>query len=387
MKLIEVKDKSSRKAFLEFPVKLYKQERNWIRPLDKDIESVFDPKQNKYFRHGDAIRWVLEDESGEIVGRVAAFVDRKTMKKGVKAGGMGFFECIDDEKAAHILFDACRQWLEKHDAEGMDGPINFGDRDRWWGLLVDGYTEPNYCMPYHFPYYQQLFENAGFQLYFKQYTYARRTKEGGLLEKVQDKADRISRNPAYSFKHIEKKHLERYGEDFRTIYNKAWVKHAGVGGMSKVQAMSTMNKLRPVLDEKIVWFAYFNDEPVGFFINLPELNQIFKHLNGKFDLWAKLKFLYHKWTGSCRKMFGVAFGIVPEHQGKGLEGALVVASTSYVWSKESPYEDFEMNWIGDFNPKMMRVAEDVGGRIFKTHHTYRKLFDPTKPFARAPIIE
>lgn len=388
MKIIEVKDQAGRQAFLMFPVKLYKHEKNWIRPLDKDIESVFDPKQNKYFRHGEAIRWILKNEKDEVVGRVAAFIDRKTIKKGgIKAGGMGFFECINDEKAAFMLFDACQTWLQGKEVEAMDGPINFGDRDRWWGLLVDGYTEPNYCMPYNFAYYKQLFENYGFQLYFKQYTYARKVKEGGLIDKVQEKADRIAKNPAYTFKHIEKKYLEKYAEDFRSIYNKAWVKHSGVGGMSKPQAMSIMNKLRPVLDEKIIWFGYYNHEPVGFFINLPELNQIFKHLNGKLGLLGKMKFLYHQWAGTCKKMFGVVFGIVPEHQGKGLEGALVVATTSYVWSEKSPYQDFEMNWIGDFNPKMMRVAEDVGGKIHKTHHTYRKLFDVSQTFERMPIID
>ena len=50
------------------------------------------------------------------------------------------------------------------------------------------------------------------------------------------------------------------------------------------------------------------------------------------------------------------------------------------------YEDLEMNWIGDFNPKMIRVVEQVGGSVFKTHYTYRKLFDENKPFERAPIV-
>lgn len=85
-------------------------------------------------------------------------------------------------------------------------------------------------------------------------------------------------------------------------------------------------------------------------------------------------------------MFGVVFGVVPEHQKKGMEGAIVMAATSSTWDAKSPYLDFEMNWIGDFNPKMMRVAEEVGGKISKIHITYRMLFDPTKEFKRAPII-
>ncbi len=141
------------------------------------------------------------------------------------------------------------------------------------------------------------------------------------------------------------------------------------------------------MDERIMWFAYFEDEPIGFFINLPELNQIFKHVNGRLNLMGKIKFLYYKKMRTCKKMFGIAFGVAPEYQGRGVESALVIALSTYVWKKNAPYIDFEMNWIGDFNPKMMRVAENMGGKIHKTHITYRKLFDDNAHFERAPIIE
>ena len=140
------------------------------------------------------------------------------------------------------------------------------------------------------------------------------------------------------------------------------------------------------MDKDIVWYAYFNNEPVGFFVMLPELNQIFKHVNGKLDLIGKLKFLYHKTRGTCRKCFGVVFGIVPEHQGKGLEGAMVMATANHVWPLNR-YDDFEMNWIGDFNPKMVRIAESIGAETKKVHHTYRYLFDRNAPFERAPILK
>ncbi|MBY0425436.1 MAG: hypothetical protein K2Q22_07365, partial [Cytophagales bacterium] len=111
----------------------------------------------------------------------------------------------------------------------------------------------------------------------------------------------------------------------------------------------------------------------------------FKHVNGKMDTLGKLKFLYHKLIGSCRKMFGVAFGIVPEHQNKGLEGAIVMAA-AHVIQPMGRYDEFQMNWIGDFNPKMIHICESVGATVAKTHITYRLLFDPNKPFSRAPVI-
>jgi GNAT superfamily N-acetyltransferase len=155
--------------------------------------------------------------------------------------------------------------------------------------------------------------------------------------------------------------------------------------MSSLQAKALMKQMKPIIDEKIIWFGYYNDEPIAFYINLPEVNQIFKYVNGKLDLIGKLKFLYHKWAKTCNKMIGLVFGVVPEHQGKGIEGALVIATAGMVQDEYPRYENLEMNWIGDFNPKMIRVVEQVGGDIVKTHHTYRKLFDETKEFKRARI--
>lgn len=386
----EVKSPQDIKDFLLFPVGLYKNEPNWIRPLDSDIEDVFNEEVNKFFRHGECTRWVLYNTQKEPIGRVAAFVNKKTAKTSeYTTGGMGFFECINDQEAANTLFNTAKEWLIAKGMEAMDGPINFGERDKWWGLLVDGFYEPNYCMPYHMKYYKALFEHYGFKEYFQQYTYWR-TVEGELPEIYAQKAERIARDPLYSFQHIKKNQLEKFAEDFRYIYNKAWAKHSGVREMPKAQAMSIMNQLKPVLDEEIIWFAYYDKEPVAFFIMIPELNQLFKNLNGKlkgtWDIIAKLKFLYNKWTGACKKMFGVAFGVIPEFQGRGLEGAIVKASALKI-QPMGRYTEFEMNWIGDFNPKMMRVAEAAGGKIRKTHVTYRYIFDQSKPFKRMPIIE
>lgn len=386
----EVKSSKEVKDFLVFPVALYKGEANWIRPLDSDIEDVFDKEVNKFFRHGECTRWVLYNDKQEPIGRVAAFINKKTAKTSeYTTGGMGFFECIEDQNAAFLLFDTAKEWLFDRGMEAMDGPINFGERDKWWGLLVDGFYEPNYCMPYHMKYYKSFFESYGFQEYFQQYTYWR-TVEGELPEIYAQKAERIARDPLFSFEHIKKNQLAKYAEDFRYVYNKAWAKHSGVREMPKAQAMSIMNQLKPVLDEEIIWFAYYDKEPVAFFIMIPELNQLFKNLDGKlkgtWDIVAKLKFLYNKWTGACKKMFGVAFGVIPAFQGRGLEGAIVQAAALKI-QPMGRYTEFEMNWIGDFNPKMMRVAEAAGGTIRKTHITYRYIFDRTKPFSRMPIIE
>jgi len=387
MKIIEVNNDLTSLEFLQFQVELYRNDKFYIRPLDKDIDAVFDRKKNKFFRKGECKRWVLKHETGKIIGRVAAFYHRDLINKNndQPTGGLGFFDCINDKDAAFRLFDRCKDWLKEQGMEAMDGPVNFGERDKWWGCLVEGFDlEPNYCMPYNFPYYRDLFEAYGFQDYFQQYTFARRTR-AKLGDILQVKADRIFQDPDYSFRHIEKKKLAKYTEDFRIVYNKAWARH-GVPKMSTLQAKTIMNQIKPIMDEQIIWFGYFKEEPICFYVNLPEVNQMFKYVNGNLNWWGKLKFLWYKWRGVCDKMFGVAFGIVPEHQGKGMEGALIMATASYVQTEACPFVNLEFNWIGDFNPKMIKVMEQVGCHKAKVHITYRKLFDETKPFKRARIL-
>ncbi|MEQ8715063.1 MAG: hypothetical protein RIC80_18735 [Cyclobacteriaceae bacterium] len=387
MKLIAVSNAQHERQFIALPVALYKNEPNWIRPLDKDINAVFDKEKNKTFKHGEIARWLLEDDKGQIIGRIAAFVNQKTAEKDNKqpTGGCGFFECINDQAAANLLFDQARDWLKERGMEAMDGPINFGDRDRWWGCLVDGYEiEPNYQCNYNFPYYHELFEGYGFEVYFKQFTFIRNTFDP-FHPRIMQKADILNKDPDYQFEHLRLKNLPKYTEDFRLVYNKAWANHDGVPEMSEEQSKAIMKSMKPIIDEKIIWFAYYKGDPVAFYINLPEVNQIFKHVNGKLDWLGKLKFVWHKWRKTNKKMLGLVFGVAPELQGKGLDGALVMATAQMVQKDYKRYPKLEMNWIGDFNRKMILVVKQVGGEIGKTHHTYRYLFDRSVEFERMPI--
>lgn len=387
MKIIEVVTPQQKHDFLVLPVRLYKKESNWIRPLDKDIESVFDPDKNKTFRHGSCIRWILHNDAGETIGRVAAFVNDKIVHKGNEqpTGGMGFFECVEDQTAAFLLLDQCKTWLQQKGMEAMDGPINFGSRDRWWGLLIEGFErEPNYQCNYNFPYYQKFFEAYGFQVYFYQFTYARKV-QGPLAPRLEEKAILAKKNPDYSFRHLQKNELDKLAEYLMKVYNRAWANRSENPELTMAQANLLVKQMKPIMDPKLLYFGFYKGEPVSFFLSLPEINQIFRFVNGKLDWLGKLKFIWHTFMKTNKKAFGILFGVVPEHQGKGLDGAMIINARD-VLQPNARYEEYEMNWIGDFNPKMILVVEQVGGLVCKRHATYRKLFDEAKPFVRAKIL-
>ncbi|HHG86309.1 MAG TPA: hypothetical protein ENJ82_16280 [Bacteroidetes bacterium] len=388
MKLLEVsrKDKKLVRRFLDLPLKIYANDPEWIQPLDQDIEQVFDPKKNKRWRQGKAKRWILVNAEGEDIGRVAAYTNEKISKKeNQPTGGMGFFECIDNQEAANILFEQCRIWLLDLGMEAMDGPINFGERDAWWGLLVDGFYSPVYKMNYHRPYYQKLFVDYGFQVYFKQFVYYRKVQDPNL-PKFQEKYDNLMKDPGYHFTTVNKKQLSKYAEDFRTIYNNAWGGHAGFSKMDEKQAQRIMRQLRPILAPELAIFGYYKDEPIGFFISIPDMNQIFKDFKGKFGLIQKLRAWFRLRRRATKKCYGIVFGVVRQQQGQGVDGGLITAAAHSI-HPQGHWDHLEMTWIGDFNPKMMRIAKDTGGEIYKTYHTMRYLFDRTIPFERLPLME
>jgi GNAT superfamily N-acetyltransferase len=144
--------------------------------------------------------------------------------------------------------------------------------------------------------------------------------------------------------------------------------------------------MKPVMDEKIVWFAYYHNQPIGIFINIPDLNQWFKYLNGKFDLFHKLKFLWIKKTRPNKRFTGIIFGVVPEFQGKGID-AFMINEAKFIVQALNRYNYYELQWIGDFNPKMINVAEGLGDTYMTRQLiTWRYQFDRTLTFERHPIL-
>lgn len=377
MRAQKVESAAQISEFLSFPAKLYKDDPHYIQPLNNDVEAVFDSKKNKFFRFGECERFLFFNDNNETLGRVAVFVNRKYRNE-QPTGGFGFFDCINDQPTADFIFDFCRNWHQQRGMEAMDGPINFGERDKFWGLLIEGFSEPLYGMNYNAPYYQQLFENFGFQIYFNQLCFGRKVHDP-VAQNFLDMHARVKRNSAITAQRMKVRNLEKYAADFTEVYNRAWAQHGGGKEISKAQTLKLFNTLKPVINEHISWFVYENDKPIAMWMNIPDLNQWFKYTGSEFGIWQKIKFLVVKKFKKNTKMVGLVFGIVPEWQRKGIDGFMIWEGTKH-FRCTTDFEDYEMQWIGDFNPKMIKIAENLETMVTRKLATYRYLFDRTKPF-------
>ncbi len=385
MKIIEVTTAAHRKAFLDVVKTIYKGDKNYARPLDDEIEGIFNPNENSFFAHGKATRWILQDNNGNIIGRIGAYINNnKAYTFEQPTGGCGFFECINNKEAAFLLFDTAKAWLQNEGMEAMDGPINFSENDNHWGLLVDGFMPQGYGMPYNKSYYQAFFEEYGFQIFFEQYSYHLDLKKK-FPERFWKIAEWVAKKPGFSFEHFRFDNMEKYVQDILSIYNEAWKFHDNFTPINPDDIRKMARDGRDVIDEEFIWFAYHEGKPIAFFVMMPDVNQILIKMNGKLNWWNKLKFFYHLKRKTITRARITIMGVVPKYQRYGIESA-IFWHLDKVMAKRPHYNELELSWVGDFNPKMISIYESVGGVRMKTHYTYRYLFDRNKSFHRAPII-
>lgn len=374
MDLIEIANSRQARAFIELPATFYKNDPHWICPLDTDVEAVFDPSRNIFFSHGVCKRWLLQGADGQIMGRIAAFINyEKANKNPQPTGGVGFFECVNNRQAAHLLFDTARNWLQEKGMEAMDGPVNFGENDKFWGLLVEGFKPPSLGMNYNPPYYQELFESYGFQKLYDQFTnFLDATVP--LPERFTKISDWVMRKPGYSFRHFDKKQFNKFASDFIEIYNDAWSDFENFSPLQLGTVKESFRQMKPIMDEKIIWFAYYNDEPIAAILCLPDVNQLLKHVNGKLDLWGKLKFFWYSKTATVDRLRIIVMGCKKKFQNHGIESALIRCLQNEVLPR-NVIKGVELAWVGDFNDKMLALHEATGARQDKIHRTYRYIFN------------
>lgn len=384
MNVRKVVSHADKKEFLLFPKRLYSKDPNWVCPLDNEIAGIFDPEVNRAFSHGEAERWLLTNDSGETVGRIAAFIDEVRAKVyRYRTGGLGFFEVINDREAAFMLFDTAREWLVERGVEAIDGPINFGENDSHWGLLVEGFMQQAFGLPYNMSYYREFFEEYGFRNYFEQYSYHKDIAAVEVFpERFMKIADWISKRPGYSFHHFTSKDRVKFASDMADIYNSTWSQFKeDFTPLEPERLLKSLEKSSAFMDEELIWFAYHNDKPVAFFVILPDLNQILKHLDGRLTLINKIRFLWYKNRKTMTRLRAVVAGVNPSYQNSGIESA-IFKHLYHVFRSKPHYRELELSWVGDFNPKMISIYEAIGAERKKMHITYRYLVDPGAPFTR-----
>jgi GNAT superfamily N-acetyltransferase len=360
--------KKERKQFIDFPYQHYSEDENWIPPLKMEQKKLIDTEKNPFYDNGE-IALFLAEQNGKPCGRIAAIQDRRYNEHhNNKTGFFGFFECINDQSVANLLFKVAGDWLKQRGHTDVLGPANPSMMDEI-GILVDGFEyEPSFMMPYHKPYYDELITNAGLEKEMDMYAF-RVTQATVTLDRIYRAEEIVRRRlPKLKIREVDTKNLDQEVEIVRNIFNQAWSQNWGFIPLSKEELEELAKDLKLILDPKVAHIAEIDGEPVAFSIGLPDLNQALKHMDGTLFPTGIFKLLWHR--RNIDQIRTALMGVIPKYQGKGIDALL--HKEAIINGKEVGYKSSELSWVLESNKNMIRVAEKIGASIEKTYRMYRK---------------
>lgn len=357
---------------------VYRGNPQFVYPLRQDIESILS-ERNAAFTRDNLRRWVVFDGARRPVGRIAAFIDESRNEElPLPVGGIGFFESIDDDEVAEMLFSAAEDWLRQKGMQAVDGPINFGERDKFWGLLVRGWYRPIYQETYNPPYYQRLFEDRGYQPHEQCLTMRGIVAEfpGERLGKL---AGRVRERYGLYTRQINKGNLVQSAHDFAEAYNAAFNHWPYFKPLTGDDILPTFREMKPIMDPHLTCLAYNKDDrPIGLAGLIPDINCFLGGVEGKLDWKGLPRFLWRlKFQKKPRNCKGVAFGIVGEYQRMGVYPLMVDAMfQSGNRHTSRTYRYVDMATIRGHNQVMVKTCEQMNTRIHRVHLAYRKALVP-----------
>lgn len=382
MIITEVKTKKDWKRFHQVPRRVYAGDSHWVCPLESDIESIFDPASNKTFQHGEARQFVLLEKDGRPAGRIAAFIDHdRNSRQDFPTGGIGFFECVPEEAYANALFEQAETYLKSRGVAAIDGPVNFGERERYWGLLEKGYHQrPLFQENYQPPYYKNFFLQQGYQPFEQILTFKGMIGEVPA-EKFRRIAERAQARYPFHAEYFDMKRLDRMADHFCQVYNRAFAHFDHFKAIEQKQMQALFKDFTPIADWKTTAIAYHEDRPIGFCVLLPDINLYLRPAKGKLNFWTLPGFFLRFRLASGKSLKGIAFGIDPEFHRRGVFSVLINKLYSPHLTKH--YETFFLAGIRGHNTIMVNSILNLGVHPECTHIAYRKVLDeklPLKPF-------
>ncbi len=364
-----VSSKDERKRFIEFIYDFYQDAEHWVPPLRMDQKKLIDTEKNPFF-HNAEIELFIAEKDGKDVGRIAAIVDHRFNDfHKTKTGHFGFFECINDQHTANLLFRVASDWLRDKGMNKVIGPASPSMMDTI-GVLIDGFDrDPYVLMPYNYDYYDDLIKASGFQKEMDLYAYMVDTETVSMDR--MNRAMKIVKHrlPDINIRPVDLKNLKSEIDIVRDIFNQAWKKNWGFIPLTEAEFDAVAKDLKFIIDTDFAHIAEMEGKPVGFSIGIPNINEILKTMNGNLFPFGIFKLLWKK--RKLNSLRTALMGVVPEHQGKGIDALLHHRSIQNGLKGENKTES-EMSWVLESNPEMIRVAERIGGKLDKTYRMYSK---------------
>ncbi|MGB6065899.1 MAG: acyl-CoA N-acyltransferase [Desulfomonilaceae bacterium] len=367
VEICRVTKKSELDEFINLPWRIYADDPNWVPPLKKAVRRLLDPAKHPFWKFSEQALFLAKIGT-RTVGRIAGIMDNNFNSfHNEKMGAWGFFESEDDPHVAEALFGEVEEWARSKGLPFLRGPFN-PSTNYDIGLLTEGFQyPPSIMMPYNPSYYGQLVESCGFSKE-KDLVAVILERNQAKSARIQRLAGRIARNKKVTIRKAERKNFDSEMALIRVIYNAAWSRNWGFVPMTDEEMLDVGKEMLQIADTDLILFTYYEDEPVGVTIVLPDIGPLLKRLNGKIGLLGIFKVLLFK--HEIRSARALAMGFKKTHQGLGLP-IITFDHLLKVWEKKN-FDFIEIGWNLEDNYDIINLELEFGARIYKKYRIFRK---------------
>lgn len=356
-----------RKQFITFPWRIYGGDPNWVPPLIVDRRDFLNPKKNPFFEHATVRLFLARDESGRPLGRIAGIINGNHLAAHKDhTGFFGLFECVNDPAVAGRLLGRVVDMLREAGLRTMRGPMNMSVNDDI-GLLIDGFDRPPaVMMPYNPPYYADLFERFGLRKRMDLLAYYLEQKDGRIPERLVRGAEAMRRRYGITVRPLDMKKFKSDAATIHRVYSEAWADNWGAVAMTEREFAHLAADLKMVVDPGFCLLAFVKDEPAGFSLALPDINQALIKLDGRLLPLGLPKLLWYKRKIDMVRI--ITMGVPARFRGKGIDTCFYYET--YRHGMEKGIYRGELSWVLETNGPMNNALRKLGARVYKKYRLY-----------------
>lgn len=366
--VIFVSDKRELKQFIEFPYKHYKGDAHWIAPLKLQQKELLDVNKNPFYKDAD-IAMFLAEFNGKVAGRIAAIHNKAYNRfTSTESGFFGFFECINNQAVANLLFKVAEDWLKERDLKVIYGPLS-PNMMAEIGVLIDGFEhDPAFLMPYNKSYYDTLIMNAGFEKHIDLLAY-KISDESVQLDRALRAEELVKKRiPTLNIRRVNLRKFKDEIVVIHEIFNKAWAPNWGFAPLTVEEFEYLVKDLKFMVDTDFAHVAEIDGKPIAFSISLPDINIVLKKMDGRLFPTGIFKLIFRK--NKIRQIRSALMGVIPEWQGKGIDA--VIHQQAIINGLKRGFRKSEISWLLETNTSMINVAERMGAALEKRYRIYKK---------------
>jgi len=375
--------KADRKAFVDLPFRLYRDNPNWVPPLKDEAMGLITPGKNPFFEHAVA-QLFLAERGGRVVGRISASIDHMWTPMpadkggGADSGNWGYLDA-EDKAVADLLIVAAEDWLRSKGVKRSIGPISMSIWEEP-GLLIKGHDHPpTVMMGYDDARYEAWVESWGYEKVKDLHTW-----ELDITKPFPPLVQRIvaasEKNPRIHVRKVNKKKFNEEAAVILSILNDAWSDNWGYVPFTESEIAFAGKKMKPIIFNDLVMVAEYDGEPVAFMMSWPDLNEMQADLNGELFPFGFVKLLWRLnggFTGKpkVRTIRVPLMGVVKKLQSSRMASQLAFQMIEYI--RRAAVANYggtrgELGWVLEDNQGMNSIAETIESKINKTYRIYEK---------------